>query len=195
MKLMTTLAAGMAAGALISTAASAQIEQYIGDVMLVGFSFCPEGWVEANGDLLPISQYDALFALIGTTYGGNGQTTMGVPDLRGRIPVGAGTGPGLAPVQRGEMFGTETVTLTSANLAQHTHVVLGTTQIADVVSPQNATPASFAQPRYRVGGVDVTMDEDMITPAGESQPVPVRAPTLGLRYCMATEGMFPPQSD
>ena len=193
MKHMTTLAAGIAASALLSTAASAQLDQYIGDVILVGFTFCPDGWVEANGSLLPVSQYEALFALIGTTYGGDGQTTMGVPDLRGRIPVGAGAGPGLAPVQRGETLGTQTVTLTTANLAQHTHVVLGTTQIADVVNPQNATPASFAQPRYRVGGVDVTMDHDMITPAGESQPVDVRAPTLGLRYCMATEGIYPMQ--
>lgn len=193
MKHITTLAAGIAASALFSTAASAQIDQYVGDVMLVGFSYCPQGWVEANGSLLPISQYDALFSLIGTTYGGDGQNTMGVPDLRGRIPVGAGQGPGLAPVARGETLGAESVTLTSANLAQHTHTVVGTSQIADVVSPQNATPATFNQPRYRTGGVDVTMDADMITPSGGSQPVDVRAPTLGLRYCMATEGIYPPR--
>ncbi|MCH8489494.1 MAG: tail fiber protein [Oceanicaulis sp.] len=193
MKLMTTLATGMAASALLSTAASAQIDQYIGDVMLVGFNFCPPDWVEANGDLLPISQYQALFALIGTTYGGDGQNTVGVPDLRGRIPVGAGAGSGLAPVVSGETLGTESVTLTSANLAQHTHAVLGTSQIADVVNPENATPASFNQPRYHAGGVDVMMDADMITPSGGSQPVDVRAPTLGLRYCMAVSGIFPPQ--
>lgn len=191
MKLMTTLAAGVAASALISTAASAQYDQYIGDVMLVGFQYCPVGWVNADGSLLPISEYEALFAVIGTAYGGDGQSTMGVPDLRGRIPVGAGTGPGLAPVQRGEMMGSQSVTLTTANLAQHTHVALGTTQIADVVNPQNATPASFAQPRYRVGGVDATMDNDMITEVGGSEPVNIAAPTLALRYCMATEGIFP----
>jgi microcystin-dependent protein len=193
MKHMKTLAAGIAASAMLSTAASAQMDAYIGDVILVGFNFCPQGSAEANGNLLPIAGNEALFTLIGTTYGGDGQNTLGLPDLRGRIPVGAGAAPGLAPVQRGETLGTQNVTLTTANLAQHTHVVLGTTQIADVVNPENATPASFAQPRYRVGGVDVTMDDDMITPAGESQPVDVRAPTLGLRYCIATEGMYPMQ--
>lgn len=194
MKLMTMLAAGAAGAALLSAAASAQIDQYIGDVMLVGFTYCPDGWAEANGQLLAIAGYEPLFTLVGTTYGGDGQTTFAVPDLRGRIPVGVGQGPGLNPVQIGHSFGSPSVTLMTQNLAAHTHVMLGTSQIADTVSPQNATPASFAQPRYRQGGTDVSMDSDMVTSAGSNMPVDVHAPTLGLRYCVATQGMYPQQN-
>ena len=103
MKRMTMLAAGAAAAtAMMPAAASAQIEQYMGDVILVGYNFCPIGWAEANGQLLAVAEYDALYSLIGTTYGGDGRTTFAVPDLRGRIPVGVGQGPGLSPIVIGE---------------------------------------------------------------------------------------------
>jgi len=195
MKRMTMLAAGAAAAtAMMPAAASAQIEQYMGDVILVGYHFCPIGWAEANGQLLAVAEYDALYSLIGTTYGGDGRTTFAVPDLRGRIPVGVGQGPGLSPIVIGEKFGTPSVTLFQPNLAAHTHAVHGTSQIADTVSPENATPATFNQPRYRQNGVDVTMDHDMVSPAGGATPVDVHAPTLALRYCIATEGIYPPRN-
>ncbi|MBI1265561.1 MAG: phage tail protein [Alphaproteobacteria bacterium] len=191
MKLITSLAAGISAAALASAAASAQADPYVGDIMLVGFSYCPQGWLEANGQVLSIADYQVLYSLVGTTYGGNGVTTFALPNLQGRIPVGVGQGPGLSPVQIGQPFGQASVILSPANLAQHTHVVYGASQLADTVSPENATPASFAQPRYRQGGVDVTMDNDMVSPAGGTTPVDVHAPTLGLRYCVAMDGMYP----
>lgn len=89
---------------------------------MVGFNFAPRGWAFCQGQLLSIAQNSALFSLLGTTYGGNGQTTFGLPDLRGRVPVGQGTGPGLQPVVQGEMAGTQSTTLTINNLPTHTHV-------------------------------------------------------------------------
>ncbi len=108
------------------------MEAFIGTIMAVGFNYAPRGWAFCNGQLLSIAQNSALFALLGTTYGGNGTTTFGLPDLRGRVAVGSqGVGPGIAPITQGEIAGTNSVTvigtgttvvnLTSANLPAHTH--------------------------------------------------------------------------
>ncbi|MCC5997204.1 MAG: phage tail protein [Oceanicaulis sp.] len=194
MKHMMTLAAGLAAAVLCHGESRAQLDAYIGDVILVGFSFCPPGYHEADGSLMAINENEALFALVGTTYGGDGQTSFGLPDLRGRIPVGAGQTPGMTPVMLGQKVGVETVTLTTAQLAPHTHTVLGTSEMVDTVSPENATPGTFAVNRYRTDGVDVIMDHDMVSTEGGVTPVDVRAPTLGLRYCIATEGIYPTQN-
>ena len=97
------------------------MEGYIGQIMLVGFNFNPVNWMYCNGAVLAIQQYQALFSLIGTTYGGNGQTTFALPDLRGRAPLGYGQGPGLTDYRIGSVFGTETVNVTTANMPSHTH--------------------------------------------------------------------------
>src|SRR5437667_3006666 len=98
-------------------------EPCIGQIILVPYTFAPTGWAFCAGQLLPIAQNTALFSLIGTTYGGNGQTTFGLPDLRGRVPISSGQGPGLASYTLGQTGGTENVTLTAAQLAAHTHAV------------------------------------------------------------------------
>ncbi len=132
-------------------------DPFLGEIRLVGFNFAPRGWAFANGALLPISQNTALFALLGTTFGGNGIQTFGLPDYRGRTPVGMGTGPGLPNVVQGEMAGTPTTTLLSSNLPTHTAVVPpqtvpvslsgsiavpASTGAATTGSPANAVPAS-----------------------------------------------------
>ena len=97
-------------------------EPFIGEIRMVGFNFAPSGWQLCNGQLLPIAQYAALFSLLGTTYGGNGQTTFALPDLRSRVPVHQGQGNGLTPYQMGEITGTENVTLITNQMPAHTHV-------------------------------------------------------------------------
>ena len=111
---------------------AAQPEPFLGQLMLVGFTFCPRGWANANGQLLEISTNTALFSLLGTTYGGNGRTTFGLPDLRGRVPVHVGTGPGLSAYRQGQRSGQETVTLTAAEMPAHRHTVNASNQIANL---------------------------------------------------------------
>lgn len=96
-------------------------DPYLGEIRNFGFNFAPVGWLQCQGQLLPISQYNALFALLGITYGGNGTQTFGLPDLRGRVPVGAGTGAGLAPITQGQVGGQNSVTINSMQLPAHTH--------------------------------------------------------------------------
>ena len=100
------------------------VEPYIAEIVLFGGNFAPRGWAFCDGSLLSIAQNTALFSLLGTTYGGNGQTTFALPDLRGRVAIHAGQGPGLTPRDLGESFGTEQVTLTVAQLPAHSHSVL-----------------------------------------------------------------------
>ena len=99
------------------------VEPFIGEIEIFGFWFAPQGWAMCNGQFLPINQNQALFALLGTTYGGNGQTTFALPDLRGRVPLHFGQGPGLSPYVLGEMAGTETVTLKASQMPIHNHTI------------------------------------------------------------------------
>lgn len=131
-------------------------EPFLGEIRMVGFNFAPRGWAFCQGQLMSIAQNTALFSLLGTMYGGNGQTTFGLPDLRGRTPVGMGQGPGLGGISQGEMAGTESVSLLSSQMPAHNHVVPGanapvtvsgqvavpvSTTAANVASPANAVPA------------------------------------------------------
>ena len=120
------LAFGAAAAAALTTvpeASHAGTQPFLGDIIAVGETFCPRGWAATDGQLLSISQYTALFSLLGTTYGGNGTTTFGLPDLQGRIAMGPGNGPGLTPRTSGEKFGTETKTAQASQMPSHSHAV------------------------------------------------------------------------
>lgn len=125
-------------------------EPYIGQVCMFAGSFAPRGWAFCQGQLLSIAQNSALFSILGTTYGGNGQTTFGLPDLRGRLPLGPGQGPGLTPIVAGEMSGTENVTILSTQMPMHTHATTttatatstGTLQVAGTGSNASATPSA-----------------------------------------------------
>src|SRR5690606_2556657 len=135
--LALAFALGIGSAALAPRPAGAQSEPYLGQLMLTAAWYCPAGWAEANGQLLPIAPNQLLFALIGTTYGGTGETHFALPDLRGRAPVHVGAGPGLSPRTIGEAGGTESVTLTSSQMPVHSHSLLGTTGAADAASPTN----------------------------------------------------------
>lgn len=174
---------------------------YIGEIRMFGFGTrgAPNGWQGCDGSLLPISQYDALFALIGTTYGGDGQTTFGVPDLRGRLPIHQGTGPGLSTYVIGQMAGIETVTLLLTQLPAHTHTLVATSGAASSLTPGNTLlPGAVSGDSFYVSDVSsatqVPMSAQSTSLAGGSQPHDNTMPTLTVQYCIATQGIFPSQA-
>lgn len=170
------------------------ITPYIGELMLFAGNFAPRHWARCEGQLLPISQNQALFSVLGTTYGGNGTTNFALPDLRGRFAIGAGQGPGLASHSLGERAGTPAVTLLSNQLGGHAHGAVGvhgasTPRLSD---PNAAVPRS-GQESYDSGPPLTTMAADAIVPAGGNQPHENRSPGLGVTYCIALFGAFPPR--
>jgi microcystin-dependent protein len=177
-------------------------EPFIGEIRMVSFTFAPRGWAFCNGQLLSIAENTALFSLLGTTYGGNGQTTFGLPDLRGRSPVGPGQGPGLSNITQGEMSGTEKVTLLSSQMPAHTHGV--SLEVAGAAAnPVNAPTATNNVLGASGGGQgNATIWSDALNSpvalpskesgiAGGGQPVPTRNPYLGTNFVIALEGIFP----
>ena len=121
-------------------------DPYIGEIRLVAFNFAPQGWALCNGQILPISQNQALFVLLGTTYGGNGVTTFALPDLRGRAPIHAGQGPGLSNYSLGQIGGTETNIMTVAQMPRHSHAVNAVTTDGNIGVPTGALPANTNVP-------------------------------------------------
>lgn len=169
------------------------MEPYLGEIRLFGFSFAPTGWQFCEGQLLSISSNTALFSLLGTMYGGDGRVTFGLPDLRGRVAVAAGQGPGLPAYQQGEVGGNASVTLTASNVQGHGHGVVGSAT-ASSKSPQGLSPA-FTAAGSSYGSPDGTpMSAGMVVPNGSNTPFSVMPPYLGLRYAIAVEGIYPPRS-
>ena len=169
---------------------------YVGEIRLLGFNFAPMGWIPCDGRLLAIAQYDVLFALIGTIYGGDGVTTFAVPDLRGRIPVHQGQGPGLSTYVLGQKAGTETVTLTMNQIPSHTHQMVATTAAANTGTPGSAVlPGTVSNQTMYVtdtsGGTPFTMAPQSMTTAGGSQPHENCMPTLTVNYAISAFGIFP----
>lgn len=174
---------------------------YIGEIRMFGFGTrgAPNGWQACDGSLLPISQYDALFALIGTTYGGDGQTTFAVPDLRGRVPIHQGQGPGLSNYVIGQRAGTETVTVLPTQMPAHTHTLVATTGASTSLSPSSSVlPGSVSGDTFYVsditGATVLAMSAQSTSLAGGSQPHENCMPTLTVQYCIATQGIFPSQA-
>jgi microcystin-dependent protein len=181
-------------------------EPYLGEIMLVGFNFAPVGWALCQGQLLSIAQNTALFSLLGTQFGGNGQTTFGLPDLRGRSAIGQGQGPGLASVVMGQQAGTETTTLGQSQIPQHVHgLSSGTVAVSSAPgTTPDPTGAVLARPASSIpqyvpspvpAGTAGTLDASTLggttTVAGGSQPFDIRDPYLCLNYSIATQGIFP----
>ena len=192
----TTCAAAAAISLMgVQGPASAQAsDPFIGQIMCAGFNFAPRGWAELNGQLLPIAQNTALFSLIGTIYGGNGQTTFALPDLRGRVQMHAGAGPGLTQREQGESAGSEQVTLNNAQLPAHNHTVTpqGSSADATLVSPANGVPATKARTTlYAPGPGAVAMSPVLTSPAGSNAPVSVMQPYLAVKCFIALQGVFP----
>lgn len=168
-------------------------EPFIGELRCFGFNFAPRGWALCQGQLLPISPNTALFSLLGTMYGGNGQTNFGLPDLRGRTPLGFGQGPGLSPRDQGETAGTETVTLTAQQVAPHTHPAMGATD-ATAKSPAGTVPGYTADGSSYSATPSVAMNAGMIGPNSGGQPHDNMQPYQVLNWCIALEGIYPARS-
>ncbi len=175
--------------------------QYVGEIRMFAFGTrgAPNGWQLCDGSLLPISEYDTLFALIGTTYGGDGQTTFAVPNLRGRLPIHQGTGPGLSTYVLGQTAGTETVTVLANQMPAHTHTMVLTTATATDSGPSNTVvPSAIVgdtlYTNTTVGLTPTAMSASSISQAGGSQPHDNTMPTLTVSFCIATLGIFPSQA-
>ena len=174
------------------------MDAFIGMIAMFGFNFPPRNWALCAGQLLPIAQNTALFSLLGTTYGGNGQTTFGLPDLRGRVPIGMGNGPGLSQRSLGEAGGTENVTLISTQMPAHNHTM---TASGDGPTQATASGASLAsEVRGGVNPMPIIYANGATTPvsmasattqAGGNQPHSNMQPYLAINYCIATQGIFP----
>ncbi|MGQ3241374.1 MAG: phage tail protein [Shinella sp.] len=172
---------------------------YLGEIRMFGFARVPVGWHSCDGGLLSIAEYDALYNLLGTTYGGDGQTTFGVPDLRGRLPMHWGTGQGLSPHVAGELSGTESVTLITNQIPQHTHTFFATTTTADIKTIET-TAELGALGGDTLYATDVTgltifnMSSSSTKVAGNTQPHDNLMPTLTVQFCIAVYGIYPTQS-
>jgi microcystin-dependent protein len=187
MNRLLATAALSALGFLCIGPASAQ-EPFIGEVRLLGFNFCPTGWIVANGQLLNIAQFQALFALYGTTYGGNGVQNFAIPNLQGRAPVGADPQQPL-----GAPFGASTVTLTMANLPPHRHQLFGSSTTGNVGSPSGALLGTLGGKDYAPAGspADTAMSANAIGLTGNATPVSTQSPSLSMTWCVALQGIFP----
>ena len=163
-------------------------EPFIAEVRIFTYNFSPRGWAFCNGQLLPISQNTALFSLLGTTYGGNGQTTFGLPNLQGRTPVGFGQGPGLGNYELGEVGGAETVTLTQQQLPAHTHSLMASANAATSSVPGGTVVLATASSNQYAPASNLV---SMGTIGGPGQPHSNRQPYTVLHFCIAVQGIFP----
>ncbi|MBO9592048.1 MAG: phage tail protein [Niabella sp.] len=173
------------------------METFLGMIAIFGFNFPPRGWASCNGQLISIAQNDALFALLGTTFGGDGITTFALPDLRGRVPVGMGPqAPGISNRTIGEKSGTENITLLVSNLPAHNHPVYAVAEAGDISAPAGAYLANTGMPdkEYRSAGTGVFMNTGMVQSSGSQQPYSIIQPVLGVNFCINMEGIFPSQN-
>ena len=168
------------------------MEPFIGQIQLFGFNFAPRGWAKCEGQLLSISQNSALFSLLGTMYGGDGRTTFGLPDLRGRYAMNAGQGPGLTSRQQGQKGGSETNTLVVPNLPSHAHNLLAKEE-GNTDDPTNNYLAGDGTNAFGTS-TDVSMRNPSTGNTGNNQPVNNMPPYLVLNYCIALQGVFPSRS-
>ncbi|PXY44928.1 phage tail protein [Flavobacterium hydrophilum] len=169
-------------------------DPFVSEIRIFGFNFAPRGWAFCNGQILPLSQNTALFSLLGTTYGGNGQSNFALPDLQGRSPMHPGQGPGLSLHDLGETGGSETVTLLESEIPAHSHKLSVTS-----LNSQSTTPANNSLGRgnpvkvYASVGAAVTMGANSISPTGGSLPHNNMMPYLTMNFCIALQGVFPPR--
>jgi microcystin-dependent protein len=166
---------------------------FLGEIRIFAGNFAPAGWMFCEGQLLSISQNDPLFQLIGTTYGGDGQSTFALPDLRGRLPIHMGSNQG-ASFSLGETGGVETVTLTVNQIAAHAHPMLASNDLPTSTTPQNNVTAQAAAKIYRAGSPSVFLNPNAVSPVGGSQPHNNFQPYLCLNFIIALFGVFPPRN-
>lgn len=169
-------------------------EPFVGEIRMFAGNFAPRGWAFCDGQLLAVSQNDALFSLLGTIYGGDGRTTFGLPDLRGRIPLHQGTGPGLSPRRLGSKGGSENETLTTNQLASHSHDMNANTQPATGSAPQGkvlADPTAAGGRMYDQVSQDADGASTSVANTGGTQSHTNLMPTLCLNFIIALFGIYP----
>ncbi|MDE3177651.1 MAG: phage tail protein [Pseudomonadota bacterium] len=176
-------------------------DQFLAEIRIFPFNFAPTGWLQCNGQLLPISQYAALFSLIGTYYGGNGTSNFQLPNLQGRAPVDQGAGPGLSIYNVGDSAGTPTIALTAAESGVHSHTLNADNEIATSPSPSNAiymqghwavSSTSKGQiAAYSAQPPNSNLNAGAIASAGSGQPHNNMMPYLAVNFCIAINGIFP----
>lgn len=161
---------------------------------MFGFQFAPLYWATCDGQLMSINEYTALFALIGTTYGGDGVQTFALPDMRGRVATHQGQSPGNPNFALGQLGGLETVTLNSSQLPVHSHLVNANSAVGDTGAPAGAIFANTGttdREYLSTGAANVVMSHQIMTMSGGSQPHDNRQPYLTINYCISLEGIFP----
>lgn len=172
-------------------------EPFIGEIRMFGGNFAPAGWAFCDGQLMPISQNDALFILVGTMYGGDGQSTFGLPNLKGRLPMHFGQGPGISQsYQMGEMAGVESVTLTAQQIPVHNHAFLASGDGGQQAQPGGAYYAQLSSGKlYTASDQTPTfnLNAGVLSPVGGSQPHDNMMPYLCISFIMSLYGIFPNQ--
>ena len=179
------------------------MDAFLSQVWLFAFNFAPRGYMQCNGQILSIQQNTALFSLLGTTYGGNGTSTFALPDLRGRVPVGYGQGPGLSFYQLGQLGGAENLTLLPNNLPAHTHTVAnpGSVPVANIAATSPSPVGNY----YAISGTKTVVLNQYTTTGtnamapnvgasgvtGASQGIALRNPYCSMYYCICTLGIYP----
>lgn len=167
-------------------------DPFVGEIRMFAGNFAPRSWALCDGQLLAVAQNDALFSLLGTVYGGDGRTTFGLPDMRGRIPLHPGTGPGLSPHRVGAHGGEENVNLIPTQLASHSHDFVASVQPATTEAPEgNVLAEGVGVSFYRNQGQDSALAPSTLTPTGGSQSHTNMMPTMCLNFIIALFGIYP----
>jgi microcystin-dependent protein len=184
-----------------ASSSQAGYDPYVGEIIMFAGNYAPEGWALCDGSVLSIAQYQVLYSVIGPAYGGNGTTTFALPDLRGRMPLGVGSGPGLTPRSHASKGGTENTTLTESNIPYHTHPVTATIQVSSSEGT-SASPvgnvlaksgdgrpdfSSSAGSQMAAGAVSVTVGSS----GGGGSPVSIMSPFQAINFIIAVEGLYP----
>ena len=167
-------------------------DPFVAEIRMMGFNFAPTGWATCDGQIMPISQNTALFSLLGVNYGGDGRSTFALPNLGGRVVLGAGAGPGLSDHPLGETGGSNTVTLTTAQMPAHSHTLMGT------ASPTQAAPTGALMSNTANGSAayhsptnPVTMAAGSVSATGGGAAINNRPPELVINFCIALQGIYP----
>lgn len=170
-------------------------QPFIGEIRMFAGNFAPAGWAFCDGQLMPISQNDAMFVLIGTTYGGDGESTFALPNLQSRVPMHFGTGPDGVTYQIAETGGVESVTLSVQQIPSHNHVLIGSTAAATTGDPTSKVFAQSAQVAYLIeADPEVQFSNNAVSPVGGNQPHENCQPFLCINYIISLFGLFPQQN-